>query len=127
MKKIYKKITYIFALLFVLHSKIIYAVSIKEWMLWTTEDWADNISDISRDDGLSMLSKIFRWAKDEIMSMVWILAVWVFIFIWIRIIMARWNPEEFKKSILHFVYAIIWVFFIFMAWWLVKLVSTLSL
>lgn len=126
MKKIYKKITYIFALLFVLHSKIIYA-SIKEWMLWTTEDWADNISDISRDDGLSMLSKIFRWAKDEIMSMVWILAVWVFIFIWIRIIMARWNPEEFKKSILHFVYAIIWVFFIFMAWWLVKLVSTLSL
>lgn len=127
MKKIYKKITYIFALLFVLHSKIIYAVSIKEWMLWTTEDWADNISDISRDDGLSMLSKIFRWAKDEIMAMVWILAVWVFIFIWIRIIMARWNPEEFKKSILHFVYAIIWVFFIFMAWWLVKLVSTLSL
>lgn len=127
MKKIYKKITYIFALLFVLHSKIIYAVSIKEWMLWTTEDWADNISDISRDDGLSMLSKIFRWAKDEIMAMVWILAVWVFIFIWIKIIMARWNPEEFKKSILHFVYAIIWVFFIFMAWWLVKLVSTLSL
>lgn len=127
MKKIYKKITYIFALLFVLHSKIIYAMSIKEWMLWTTEDWADNISDISRDDGLSMLSKIFRWAKDEIMAMVWILAVWVFIFIWIKIIMARWNPEEFKKSILHFVYAIIWVFFIFMAWWLVKLVSTLSL
>jgi hypothetical protein len=70
---------------------------------------------------------LFAWAKNQIVLVVEVLAVWVFIFIGIRFVMARWNPEEFKKAWLHFVYAIIWVFFIFMAWWAVKLVSSIRI
>jgi NADH:ubiquinone oxidoreductase subunit 6 (subunit J) len=62
-----------------------------------------------------------------LVTLVGIFAVWVFIFIGFKIVMARWNPEEFKKAWVHFIYAIIWIFFIFAAWWLVKLISSLSL
>jgi hypothetical protein len=65
--------------------------------------------------------------KSEFMAIVSIFAIWVFIFIGFKFVMARWNPEEFKKAMSHLIYAVIWVFFIFIAWWLVKLVSTLSL
>ena len=124
MKKI---ILYILSIFLVLYTNIVSAVSIKEWLIWNTEDAASNVSDISSNDWVKMLQTLLQWAKNEITSIIWIFSVWIFIFIWIRIIMARWNPDEFKKAILHFVYAIIWVFIVFMAWWLVKLVSTLSL
>ena len=51
----------------------------------------------------------------------------VFIFIGARLFFARWNPEEFKKAMMHFVYASVGIFITFMAWGLVKLVSTLSI
>lgn len=56
-----------------------------------------------------------------------VLAIWVFIFIGIRFASARWNPEEFKKAWMQLVYAILWIFFIFMAWWLVKIVASLRI
>jgi hypothetical protein len=61
------------------------------------------------------------------MTVVGIFVIWVFIFIGFKFVMARWNPEEFKKAWFYLIYAVLWVFFIFMAWWLVSLVSTLSL
>lgn len=91
------------------------------------KDTTDPIVDIKDDDGLDMLSKLLRWFKTELMSLVSVLVIWVFIFIGIRIVMSRWDPEWFKKAMLHFVYAVIWVFFIFIAWWLVRLIYSLSL
>lgn len=124
MKKI---ILYILSIFLVFYTNIVSAVTIKEWLIWNTEDATSTVSDISSNDWIKMLQTLLQWAKNEITSIIWILSVWIFIFIWIRIMMARWNPDEFKKAILHFVYAVIWVFIVFMAWWLVKLVSTLSL
>jgi hypothetical protein len=42
-------------------------------------------------------------------------------------IMARWNPEEFKKAWVWFIYVILWIFFIFAALGIVRLISSLSL
>jgi hypothetical protein len=70
---------------------------------------------------------LFAWLKSKIMGVVGVLAIWVFIFIGIKFVMARWNPEEFKKTWMYFIYAVIWIFAIFMAWWLVKLISSLSI
>jgi hypothetical protein len=56
-----------------------------------------------------------------------LVAIWVFLFIWIRIATARWNPDEFKKSITQLIYAIIWIFIVGLAWGLVTLVSWLNL
>ena len=100
----------------------------------TILDWINNavwanvtvISDLSETNGFNLLSSLFKWFKWELFSVVMVLSVWVFIFIGIKLATSKWNPEEFKKAMTHFVYSIVWIFFIFMAWWIVKLVSSLS-
>jgi len=98
---------------------------IKKTLLWLS--WDDTIVLINEEDGFWLLVRILKWFKDELFSLISLLAVAVFIFIGARLLMSKWNPEEFKKAMMHFVYATIWIFIIFMSWWLVKIVSTLSL
>lgn len=99
--------------------------SLKDDLLWNSESNISNLAD--GDNGFDVLASLFAWFKDELTSVVAILAVWVFIFIGFRIIMARGNPEEFKKSFIQLLYAVLWVFLVYMAWGLVSLVSNLSL
>jgi hypothetical protein len=40
--------------------------------------------------------------------------------------MARWNPEEFKKALMSFVYAVIGIFIVAVSRAVVKLVSSLN-
>jgi hypothetical protein len=42
-------------------------------------------------------------------------------------LVARWNPEEFKKAITYLVYAIVWLILVSWAWLIVSLVSSLNL
>jgi hypothetical protein len=89
-----------------------------------------NPSDISSVWGTnwtSMLVNLLNWFKEELLSVVEVVVIWVLIWLGFKMIMARWNPEEFKKAWIWFVYVILWMFFIFGAWWIVRLVSTLSL
>lgn len=121
MKKLFWIIS---ALFYILLAQSTHAISIQ----WELEKVTDSkISNISEDNWLSMLASLAAWFKTEIMTLVWVFSIGVFIFIWMKVVMARWNPEEFKKAMLYFVYAVIWIFFIFMAWWLVRLVTTLKL
>ena len=97
---------------------------IKDWLLWITEE---NIINSWEDDWLNVLQSIFIWIKDSLTSLVLLIAVWAFLFIWIRLGIARWNPEEFKKAVMQLVYAVIWIFVISLAWWIVVLVAWLNL
>lgn len=97
---------------------------IQDALLWQDESNIVQIND--SDDWIDVVTNILSWFKSEIFSLVTILTVAVFIYIGIKFATSKWNPEEFKKAWLQFIYAILWVFFIFMAWWLVKLISTLS-
>lgn len=72
------------------------------------------------------LNNVFKFIKDFLFDILWIIAVWVFLYFWFKLIAARWNPEEFKKVLMGFVYAIVWLAIIPLAWWAVKLVSSLS-
>lgn len=98
---------------------------IKNWLLGNYENNFVEINDST--DWVDVVTGILSWFKDQIFSLIMILSIWVFIFVWIKLATAKWNPEEFKKAWMQFIYAIIWIFFVFMAWWLVKLVSTLSI
>lgn len=79
-----------------------------------TGDWKD-------------LDTIFSWVQDSIEKLLPIVAVWVFLFVGIRIALAKWNPEEFKKAWTHMAYAVIWIFIVGFAWAAVKLVSGLNI
>lgn len=96
--------------------------TIKDSLLWITEN--DVLP--ADDNWLSVLDSIFIWVKDSLTWLLFVAAVWVFLFIWIRVVMARWNPEEFKKSITQLIYAIVWIFLISLAWAAVTLVAWLN-
>ena len=70
---------------------------------------------------------LLSFSKDTIFGVLWILVVGVFIFIWTRLVIARWNPEEFKKALLQLVYAVVGLFVVSVAYLAVTLVSWLSI
>jgi hypothetical protein len=94
--------------------------SIRDWLLWNDVSWESIAS--SND-----LDTIFWFAKDSITSLLMLIAIWVFLYIWIKLVIARWNPEEFKKSMQHMIYAVIWIFVVSAAWALVNLVAWINL
>ena len=69
---------------------------------------------------------IVEYVKKSIFGLLALIAIWVFIFIWARLVMARWNPEEFKKALMQFIYAIVWLALVAIAWAAVKLISSLN-
>lgn len=74
----------------------------------------------------NLLFSIFEYIKESIFWLLALVAITVFIFIWARLVMARWNPEEFKKALMNFVYAIVWLAIVAISWAAVKLVSSLN-
>lgn len=100
--------------------------TIQEALIWASESnivWT-NASD---DDWLNMLAWIFVWIKETLTKFILLIVVWSFLFIWVRLALARWNPEEFKKGMMQLVYAIIWLFLVSIAWAAVVLVSWLTI
>lgn len=72
------------------------------------------------------LTEVLVYAKDFLFSILAIVSIAVFIYFWFKLVTARWNEEEFKKALMWFLYAIIWLAIIPLAWWVVKIVSTLK-
>jgi len=92
----------------------------------------DNVNKVvaeidTTDDWLTVLDNIFAWAKDSIFWLMMILSIGVFLFLWVRLVIARGNPEEFKKAMMSMVYAVVWIFVVSAAWAAVKLVSGLNI
>ncbi len=102
----------------------IWSSSIKNSLLGTSQN---NVVDSSSENWLTSLQSIIVWIKDTLTGFLLLIAIGVFLYIWIRIVFARWNPEEFKKAWVHLIYAIIWIFIISIAWATVTLISGLSI
>ncbi|QFR38661.1 hypothetical protein A9Q91_00305 [Candidatus Gracilibacteria bacterium 28_42_T64] len=86
------------------------------------------VADIdSTADGLTVLDNIFAGAKDSIFGLMMILSIGVFLFLGVRLVVARGNPEEFKKAMMSMVYAVAGLFVVSAAWAAVKLVSGLNI
>lgn len=96
--------------------------TIKDGLMWISQ----NEILPSWDDWLWVLQSIFIWIKTSLTGLLLIIAVWVFLFIWVRLGLARWNPEEFKKGIMQLVYAIVWIFIVAFAWAAVTLIAWLK-
>lgn len=100
--------------------------------LWNIED--DIIPDNNEENILidknewweELVFSLLEYWKDSIFGLLAIIAITVFIFIWARLVIARWNPEEFKKALMNFVYAIVWLAIVAISWAAVKLVSSIN-
>ncbi len=98
---------------------------IKTWLTWSQPNWSDILNNTNWD-WLGTLDNLFNYFQNSISWLIWLIALWVFIYIWIRLVVARWNPEDFKKYMIQFVYTAIWFFIVSAAWALVKLVAWLN-
>ncbi len=76
--------------------------------------------------GKDLLFSIFEYIRESIFWLLALISITVFIFIWARLVMAKWNPEDFKKALMQFIYAIVWIAVIALSWAAVKLVSSLN-
>jgi len=101
--------------------------SLMKSLLWYTED--NNILELDSKDkwGFSILSSFTVWLKNSISSLVMLISIGAFLYVWIRLGMARWNPEEFKKALVQLVYIIVGIFIITIAWAVVYLVAWLNI
>lgn len=73
-----------------------------------------------------VLNQIFVYVKNFMFAILWLIAIWVFLYFWFKLISSRGNEEEFKKALMWFVYAIIWLAIIPLAWWVVRLIVSLD-
>jgi hypothetical protein len=116
-----------------------YTLSITSVVLWKEEyknamlpqvDWTDDgVIDVKLTDGTweDQVDSIFAWIRDAMETLLPIVAVWVFLFVGIRIAIAKWNPEEFKKAWMQMIYAVVGIFVVWFAWAAVKLVAGLNI
>jgi len=63
------------------------------------------------------------YVKDTIFNLMALIAISVFLYLWYKLIVARWNEEDFKKALLSFVYAIVGIVMASLAYALVSFVS----
>lgn len=77
-------------------------------------------------DWFEGLTVLFTYARDSIFALLALVAIWVFLFIGARLVIARWNPEEFKKALNMFIYAAVGLFVVTVAYAAVRMVAWLN-
>lgn len=107
-----------------LYTNSSYANSLKDAMTPSTNS-SDNVG-VYRS-GEWALDQVLNYATVLIFMILWVVAVWVFIYLWFKLISSRWNEEEFKKALMWFVYAVVWLALIPMAYLLIKLITSLEI
>ena len=78
-------------------------------------------------DGQWYLDFVLEFTRDTVFALLALIAIGMFLYIWGRLVVARWNPEEFKKAMLSFVYAAVGIVVVAFAWAIVKLVAGIDL
>ena len=125
----FKKILFLFIAIY--SSVISFSVFAKQWtshesiMLPWSWGWVTDTLLISKK-WEEQIDEVSSWVISSLETLLPITAVGVFLFVGIKLGMARWNPEEFKKALMQFMYAIIGIFIMSFAWVTVKIVLGLS-
>lgn len=92
------------------------------WSLqWKMKGWLED-----EITGTPTVSWVSIWLRNILLWVVFIITVWAFVYTWIKLATSRWNPDEFKKTWMHLIYIIIWLFIVFASWWIINLVASLS-
>lgn len=82
--------------------------------IWVTWEWSEP------------LTNVILYIKDFIFSILWLITIGVFLYFWFKLVTSRWEEEEFKKTLMWFLYVVIWLAIIPLALWAVKIISSLK-
>ena len=81
------------------------------------------VANVNWEEGIT---GILTYIKDTIFVLLMIISVWAFLYVGFKLIIAKWNPEEFKKALMSFVYAIVGIALVSLAYVLVQFISGLQ-
>lgn len=125
MKKI---LFYIITYIWFLQTDIVNAKGYKNDLLPSSGDNTSSVSLlVDGENADAQIDNFLAWIRDSIDLLLPITAIGVFLFVGIRLGIARWNPEEFKKAWMQFIYAIVGIFVVSFAWAAVKLVAGINI
>lgn len=125
MKKI---LFYIITYIWFLQTDIVNAKGYKNDLLPSSGDNTSSVSLlVDGENADAQIDNFLAWIRDSIDLLLPITAIGVFLFVGIRLGVARWNPEEFKKAWMQFIYAIVGIFVVSFAWAAVKLVAGINI
>lgn len=113
---------FLLILAFVLVSDISFASNIQEWLLKT---WTNGVLETAPES--AQVWGVLKFIKDTIVGIVPLIVIGTFLFIGGKLFMAKGNPEEFKKALMHLVYVVIGMFFIAAAWAIISIISWVTL
>lgn len=94
--------------------------------IYGTPNWTGTIIDNAWGQWLSLLDWVLRYFKNSMFDLLALLVIAVFIYIWWKLVVARWKPDEFKKAMMNFIYVVVWIFIVSAAWAIVKVVTWLN-
>lgn len=89
---------------------------------WTNKD----IKTIVDVNGETIVDNLLKYTKETLTWLIMVVAIWAFLYVWFKLVVARGNPEEFKKAIQTFIYTIVWIVLVWMAWAFVSLVASIK-
>lgn len=98
--------------------------SLENRMIWNLED-KEKKSVVSSES--KTIPWALKWARNLVLWLVMIITVWALVYTGIKLATSRWNPDEFKKTWMHLIYIIIWIFIIFASWWIVNLITKINI
>jgi len=79
------------------------------------------------ESGIGFLDAILAFVRDSVFAVLVIIAIGMFLFIGAKLVVARWNPEEFKKALQSFIYAAIGILVVAFAYAAVTIVAGLNI
>lgn len=104
---------------------------------WSSSSWGSYKDNLVPDEAKSILtdnvtdknavSSLSQWIISTLFGVLAVAAIAVFIYLGVRLIMARGNEEEFSKVLKSFLFAILGLFVISAAYAIVTLVSNISI
>jgi len=101
--------------------------TIRDWMVDSANDISSAIDVENNGNGTDDTIGIIKYFMDFIFWVSVVLFTWVFIFIWWKLIISRWNEEEFKKAMMWFLYAIWWAALLPASYAIIKIITWLDL
>ncbi len=104
---------------------MVYILFLNRIFAWFNQwDIDPELNSINNGDiGYNLINIILTYIKDNIFSLLYIIWIWAFLYIWVKLIIAKWKPDEFKKAFMNLVYVIIWILIVSFSWALVRFAS----
>lgn len=82
---------------------------------WLNE-WISQIRDIEDIENDRSASEYIQDVVQYLLSFLFLVAILIIIYAWFTILVAAWDEEKVKKWKSMIIYAVIWIFIIFVAW-----------